>query len=314
MAGTPEPKPFPLFFQILYSLFYMRHRILLLAILCLFILSCASQQSNTYKTKGVYHSVKKGETISEIARTYNTDPRKLAEINHINLPERLEENSVVFIPDAAQVRDSEKSPKSGTKNLQTQEVQKKTETGKKSPSTGRQQEFKPRDQGKITTATVGPEGKKPAREKTGGMEKQKPMDAPPPPQPPAGVNSAEKGSFAWPMRGRVTANFGRQPNGMVNNHIRITARDHAPVVAAATGTVIFSASLRDFGETIIIKHDQQYATVYTNLGNRSVKADSRVKKNEIIGLTGKSEKKGEGYIDFEIRQNNKARNPLLFLP
>jgi len=101
---------------------------------------------------------------------------------------------------------------------------------------------------------------------------------------------------------------------MVNNHIRITARDHAPVVAAATGTVIFSAPLRDFGETIIIKHDQQFATVYTHLGNRSVKADSRVKKSEVIGLAGKSEKKGEGYIDFEIRQNNKAKNPLLFLP
>jgi lipoprotein NlpD len=101
---------------------------------------------------------------------------------------------------------------------------------------------------------------------------------------------------------------------MLNNHIRITARDHAPVVAAATGTVIFSAPLRDFGETIIIKHDQQFATVYTNLGSRAVKADSRVKKSEVIGMTGKSEKRGEGYIDFEIRQNNKARNPLSFLP
>jgi len=100
----------------------------------------------------------------------------------------------------------------------------------------------------------------------------------------------------------------------VNNHIRITARDHAPVVAAATGTVIYSEPLKNFGETIIIKHDQQFATVYTNLGSRSVTVASRVKKNEVIGLTGKSEKKGEGYIDFEIRQHNKAQNPLLFLP
>ena len=292
----------------------MRHRILFLAILCLFILACASQQTNTYKTKGVYHSVKKGETLSDIARAYNTNPRKLAEINHIKSPERLEESSVIFIPDAVQVLDIKKSPDSGIKNHQTQGVQKKTETGEKAPSPGRQQEFKPRDQGKKITAAVSPEGKKPARGKTGGTEKEKPGDAPPPPQSPDGVDSAAKGSFAWPVRGRVTANFGRQPNGMVNNHIRITARDHAPVVAAATGTVIFSAPLRDFGETIIIKHDNQFATVYTKLGNRSVKADSLVKKSEVIGLAGKSGKKGEGYIDFEIRQNNKARNPLLFLP
>ncbi len=306
----------------------MRHRILFLAIVCLFILACASQQTNTYNTKGVYHSVKKGETISDIARAYKTDPRKLAEINRIKSPGRLEENSVVFIPDAVQVVDIKKSPKPEIKNIQTQGAQKKTEAGKKDPSPGRQQELKPRDHGKKVAAAVSPEGKKPIREKTGGTEKEKPGDVPPPqtqqsqplsslqspPQQPAGDESAVKGSFAWPVRGRVTTNFGRQPNGMVNNHIRITARDHAPVVAAATGTVIFSAPLRDFGETIIIKHDQQFATVYTNLGNRSVKADSRVKKSEVIGLAGKSEKKGEGYIDFEIRQNNKAKNPLLFLP
>lgn len=307
----------------------MRHRILFLAVVCLFLLACASQQTNTYKTKGVYHSVKKGETISDIARAYNTDPRKLAEINRIKSPGRLEENSIVFIPDAVQVVDIKKSPKPEIKNPQTQGAPKKTETGKKAPLPSRQQDLKPRDQGKKVTAAVSPEGKKPIQDRKGGTEKEKPKDVPPPqtqqspplsslppppPQQPAGVESAVKGSFAWPVRGRVTTNFGRQPNGMVNNHIRITARDHAPVVAAATGTVIFSAPLRDFGETIIIKHDQQFATVYTNLGNRSVKADSRVKKGEVIGLAGKSEKKGEGYIDFEIRQNNKAKNPLLFLP
>ncbi|HAJ26583.1 MAG TPA: hypothetical protein DCG53_04955 [Syntrophus sp. (in: bacteria)] len=298
----------------------MRHRIPFLAILCLFIIACASQQSNTYKTKGVYHSVKKGETISDIARAYNTNPGKLAEINHTKSPGRLEENSVVFIPDAISVLDIEKPKKSGTKNSQTQSVQKKAETGKKTPPPSRQQDIKPGDQGKNLAASSGPEVKKPIRERTGGTEKEKPKDVSTPqtpllPQePPPSANSAAKGSFAWPVRGRVTANYGRQPNGMVNNHIRITARDHAPVVAAATGTVIFSAPLRDFGETIIIKHDNQFATVYSNLGNRSVKADSRIKKSEIIGLAGKSEKKGEGYIDFEIRQNNKARNPLLFLP
>ncbi|MFA5182232.1 MAG: M23 family metallopeptidase [Syntrophales bacterium] len=290
----------------------MRHKILFLAIACLFVIACASQQSVTYQGKGVYHSVKKGETISDIARAYNTNPQKLAEINHIKSPGRLEENSVIFIPDAVQVLDVEKSAKSGIKNQQTQGAQKKAQTGKKASSPSRQQERKPREQGEKITA-LSPEGKKQAKVKTGGTDKEKPMDAPPP-EPPPGVNSAVKGLFVWPVRGRVTTNFGRQPNGMVNNHIRISARDHAPVIAAATGTVIFSAPLRDFGETIIIKHDQQFATVYTNLGNRSVKADSRVKKNEVIGLTGKSEKKGEGYIDFEIRQNNKARNPLLFLP
>jgi murein DD-endopeptidase MepM/ murein hydrolase activator NlpD len=292
----------------------MRWGILFLAMACLFSGACAGQQQVTYQGKGVYHSVRKGETIAVIARAYNTDPRKLARINHIARPERLEENSVIFIPDAVSVVDIEKSAKTGIKDHRTPGVTKKTEAGKPPSPAGRQQEVKAKDQGGKTVPTVNPEGKKPLQGKTGGTEKEKHPDVPPPLQPPPSVSSAVKGSFAWPVRGRVTANFGRQPNGMVNNHIRITARDHAPVVAAATGTVIYSEPLKNFGETIIIKHDQQFATVYTNLGSRSVKAASRVKKNEVIGLTGKSEKKGEGYIDFEIRQYNKAKNPLLFLP
>lgn len=115
----------------------MRHRILFLAILFLFIIACASQQSNTYKTKGVYHSVKKGETISDIARAYNTNPGKLADINHIKNPGRLEENSVVFIPDAVSVLDIEKSKESGTKNHRTQSAQKKAGTEKNIAATGK---------------------------------------------------------------------------------------------------------------------------------------------------------------------------------
>ncbi|MDQ1277069.1 MAG: LysM protein [Thermodesulfobacteriota bacterium] len=292
----------------------MRRGILFLAMACLFIVACAGQQRVTYQGKGVYHSVKKGETIADIARAYNTDPRKLAEINHVTRPGRLKENSVIFIPNAVSVVDIEKSAKTGVKDHRPQDVPKKADAGGKTPSPGRQQEIKAKEQGGKTVPAVSPEGKKPLQGKTGGPEKEKPPDAPPPPQPPPSVSSAVKGSFVWPLRGRVTANFGRQPNGMVNNHIRITARDHAPVVAAATGKVIYSEPLKNFGETIIIKHDQQFATVYTNLGSRSVTVASRVKKNKIIGLTGKSEKKGEGYIDFEIRQHNKAQNPLLFLP
>lgn len=101
---------------------------------------------------------------------------------------------------------------------------------------------------------------------------------------------------------------------MYYNHIRIISRGNAPVSTAASGTVIFSAPLKEFGETVIVKHDQRFATVYTHLGTRTVKVDQRLRQGEPIGSVGKGEVKNEGYVHFEIRDHNKSKNPLLFLP
>lgn len=129
-----------------------------------------------------------------------------------------------------------------------------------------------------------------------------------------GISSADKGRFSWPVKGKVANHFGVQPSGMYYNHVRIITRDNAPVSTAGPGTVIFSAPLKDFGETVIIKHDQRFATVYTHLGKRLVKVNQLVKKGDQIGVVEKTETKTDGYINFEIRDHNKSRNPLLFLP
>ena len=120
--------------------------------------------------------------------------------------------------------------------------------------------------------------------------------------------------FTWPVRGRVISRFGIQPDGTYSNGITISARGGVPVIAAADGKVIFSGPLKDYGETIIMKHDDGYATVYTHLGQRKVKLDDHLKKGIQIGMTGPVEKKGDARVVFEIRYKNKVRNPMFFLP
>lgn len=297
----------------------------------LFLVACAGQQGNNRATKGVYHSVKKGETLSQIARAYHVDPKKLAEINHIRRPDNLEESSAIFIPDAVNVVDIRKTVKVRTGEEHAKRELAKKGIEKKRLSASVKKEIKPGANGGNPVAPIKTEIQK--RQQPRSMDENerdnqrfKPKEtvkdaSPPDPSTPLPtvtpdvvVDSSKKGIFAWPVRGRVTTRFGRQPNGMFYNHIGIAARDHASIVAAAAGTVIFSAPLKDFGETIIIKHSNDFATVYTHMGSRSVKADISIKKGEVIGLVGKSEKKGEGYIHFEIRQSNKAKNPLLYLP
>ncbi|NPV03540.1 MAG: peptidoglycan DD-metalloendopeptidase family protein [Syntrophaceae bacterium] len=130
-----------------------------------------------------------------------------------------------------------------------------------------------------------------------------------------GQIKVDKGRFAWPLRGPVITRFGIQPSGMKYNGIKIAAKENAPVQAAAAGTVIYASTVKGYGETVIVKHDENYTTVYAYLKNTVAKRDEKIRKGEKIASVGPpQEPGGESYLYFEIREKNKARNPLFFLP
>jgi lipoprotein NlpD len=290
------------------------------------------------KTKGVYHRVKGGETLWSIAKAYEIKIQELAEANNITDPNLIELDSVLFIPDADQVMDDVISS--------VRETGPHIKPPQPSPREGKSSVLKPGEK----EASVNNIPSKPKVLSTRDISKRKAevetqtkveakdapakkIDAPPavvaiePPKQEAGKQVVHKtngvGSdkikfdkerFIWPVKGKLRAKYGIQPNGMYYNGIKIAAKDGASVVAAASGIVIFSALLREYGETIIIKHEDNYATVYTHLNKRIVKVDDPVKKGSRIAFLGKSQKKGEAILNFEIRYKNKARNPLFFLP
>ena len=53
------------------------------------------------KTKGVYHTVKKGETLWRICTTYKADLQEVAEINNIKNTSQIKAGDKIFIPGAA---------------------------------------------------------------------------------------------------------------------------------------------------------------------------------------------------------------------
>ena len=101
---------------------------------------------------------------------------------------------------------------------------------------------------------------------------------------------------------------------MYYNGIRIAAGEGTAVQAAADGHVIFSANLKDYGETIIIQHEGQYATVYAHLGTRTVRAETRVKKGDRIAFLGKAEPPEESYLRFRDPSEEQGAKPALFPP
>jgi len=119
--------------------------------------------------------------------------------------------------------------------------------------------------------------------------------------------------FAWPVKGKIIARFGVEKE-LRNNGIAIAAPQGSPIRAAEQGKVIYGgADLRDYGNLIVIDHDGGFATVYAHNQVNLVTRGERVSKGQVIakvGMTGIAE---TPYVHFEIRQNAKAKDPLVFL-
>jgi lipoprotein NlpD len=309
-----------------------------LLVIALFILitACAGSLTGSKQASGVYHRVKKGETLHRIAQVYHVSLQHLAEVNNIDHVELLEAGRVLFIPDAraladdvlaaVKVQEAEKNVAKTPGSLKKKPSRKGDEValipgvampGVSPPlsdktSTGRgKSQLSAADKSEIVTQpdkTVFPL-KLPSTVQT---ESNKAENLPPDSEP--AKIQREQILFIWPVAGKVVSRYGIQSNGMFFNGIKIAAPEGASVTAAADGAVIFSAPLKDYGETIILKHDNDYATVYTQLGQRLVKRDDQIKRGDKIATVARSEMKGEALLNFEIRYKNKARNPLFFLP
>lgn len=299
--------------------------------------ACTAHYTKTVKTKGIYYRVKSGDTLWSIANAYNIDIQELAEANNITDPKLIRADTVLFIPDADQIIDDVMSavgdmesakkiarkegkisePKTRKGELPGDRAPVAPETPSMRDASRGKEGLTAREESKGVMTKSAEEGtaltdRAPPREETGRKVEQKSRERN------GGGESAgikfDKDRFIWPVKGKVRSRFGFQRDGTYNNWITIAAKDGTPVLAAASGTVIFSNSLKDYGETIIIKHQDNFATVYTNLTGRIVQVDDKIRKGGRIASLGKTEKTGESSLKFEIRHKNKARNPLFFLP
>ncbi|MCX5821705.1 MAG: LysM peptidoglycan-binding domain-containing M23 family metallopeptidase [Deltaproteobacteria bacterium] len=309
----------------------------------LLILSCSGYPVRGDRPRGVYHRVKSGETLSIIARVYRVDLQELAEINNIDNPDRIETDGVIFIPDAHQVVDdvmtaarpqpppaapgedkgSATIPKAVSKpETRIREAVAQPEKRREASPAAVTVRDRPEPSGvserdSAARKTSAKLEKEEIARASAKPEKEEIADQPVKPKENDGKADQiqfDKKRFIWPVRGKVVSHFGIQPNRMYYNGIRIAAGEGTAVQAAADGHVIFSAHLKDYGESIIIQHEGQYATVYTHLGIRTVRVESRIRKGDRIAFLGKADQQEEPYLHFEIRHKNKARNPLFFLP
>ncbi|HKI50609.1 MAG TPA: M23 family metallopeptidase [Geothermobacteraceae bacterium] len=240
--------------------------------------------------RGVYHTVQKGQTLYQIAKTYQVEPERISRINHVSDPSRLAIGDRLFIPGATRVRSVRPTvtevtkpvvrsnpPAPVVKPVQRPPVRSIKPTAAPSARTQRQPVGKPQLAGK------------PVR--------------------------AQKRLFQWPVKGKVIKSFGSKPATTTGNGIEIAIRSGSPVKSAAAGKVIYSGNgIPGYGNLVIIQHDDALYSVYGFNRKNLVEAGSFVSQGQQIALSGTPPSGGVPRLYFEARSGKNPVNPIFYLP
>jgi murein DD-endopeptidase MepM/ murein hydrolase activator NlpD len=164
-------------------------------------------------------------------------------------------------------------------------------TGKRKPHVA-----KPENTDATVTASIDPKESKP-----------KLVDAP-------STKVATTASLRWPAQGRVITGFRGDDNGKPNDGIDIEMPAGTSVKAAEGGTVIYAGNgLAEFGNTVLIRHDNGLVTVYGHADKINVQRNQKVNKGDIIALSGTSGKTKKPKLHFEVRKNSVPVDPEKYL-
>jgi len=113
-----------------------------------------------------------------------------------------------------------------------------------------------------------------------------------------------------PIKAPVTGFISQEYKPGVHNGIDIVAPEGTPIVAAGSGTVLFSGWTMDGGNTIIIGHGNGYYSYYKHNLRNLVYDNQQVESGEVIAYLGNSGQKSFGpHLHFEIWKDGHPINP-----
>jgi TonB family protein len=118
-----------------------------------------------------------------------------------------------------------------------------------------------------------------------------------------------------PVKGYLSDVFGFRKHPITgkrqfHNGIDIAAKRGTEVVASADG-VVAAAEYRDnYGNLVIIDHNNGCTSWYARLSAFKVKKGDKVPRGQVIGYVGNTGIKSRPHLHYEVRQENKPVNPL----
>jgi murein DD-endopeptidase MepM/ murein hydrolase activator NlpD len=117
-----------------------------------------------------------------------------------------------------------------------------------------------------------------------------------------------------PIRPPVSGFVSQEFKENLHNGVDIVAPEGTPIVAAASGNVLFSGWTIDGGNTVVIGHYGGYYSYYKHNLRNIVFENQYVKQGEIIGYLGNSGQKSYGpHLHFEIWKDGVPIDPKILV-
>lgn len=276
--------------------------------------------------------VKRGDTLYSIAAMNDIDHRELAAINNIDDPSSLRVGQVLVVAPPRTVSGAAPESASGSVSVNpietTAPVEARPLGAAGAPPPGSAPPLMSAGEVAGTPGTpglkTGPKAVKlPYSEQNLALlrrgEDVRPSQPAPGPEkpratPPDAGNTSRDGSpnWAWPAAGKIVGTF-KQSGG---KGVAIAGKLGDPVYASAAGTVVYSGEgLPSYGKLIIVKHNDEYLSVYAHNKAILVKEKQAVVKGQKIAEMGTSNAGVPGaQLHFEIRRLGKTVDPEPLLP
>jgi murein DD-endopeptidase MepM/ murein hydrolase activator NlpD len=119
--------------------------------------------------------------------------------------------------------------------------------------------------------------------------------------------------FVWPINGTINSAYGPRGSSF-HDGIDIAAPHGTPIRAIESGEVIFSDTLRGYGNIVILQHSGGFVSVYAHNESNLVRSGQQVSRGEIIARVGSTGRVTGPHLHFEIRRNNRPLDPLSYMP
>lgn len=134
-----------------------------------------------------------------------------------------------------------------------------------------------------------------------------------------GGGTLGSGKMLWPVRGRISSNFGWRYHPVLkkkkyHSGLDIAVGKGTQVLAADGGVVLVSGWRGGYGNFIAIDHGGGISTCYGHNSRLLVKVGEKVTKGQKIALSGSTGLSSGPHVHFEVRLQGTPVNPIPYLP
>ena len=257
------------------------------------------------------HTVKKGDTLWEIADRYDTTVEHILAINDDSLADNLREGALVNVEKAV--------PLLSVRTVQTVSLTEPVPFEVEEIKDGSMYE------GKTVVAREGKDGatKVLARvTKVNGVQTNKDViESETITQPVSKIikvgikerpPTTGSGTFINPTYGTLSSRYGSRW-GRRHQGIDIAGDYNSDINAADGGIVTYSGWMSGYGNYVVIDHENGYQTAYGHCASLGVSVGDRVAKGDVIAKMGNTGRSTGTHLHFEVRKNGEYVNPLKYV-